>query len=403
MLTITDEQSKNFSDTGFEQIFDSEQNQSSSLDICQLPTQKIQLKKSIAKVKPSKSKLYKKKQLYIVPIVYQSLEISHYCIIFGYIYLESQYKDYKSQSQINLQNLGVANLIKLSSIENKINEKKWVINYQMLGQSGIRDFSFLIDHYNKFSDQSYRDLAAQLEQYQKQAQQIVNYINTTSLKINSRIIDENDVQKAYQEFDIYFDNYVKSNCSECEFFSTSKIIVDYSNQDYIFKDTTLPYSTLSLLGIEPQQAEVMFQKQFQSFNFLIGQERMQSIIRKLSYCLSEQTYFEFIQEYFTLDAILFSAKSQYEIVYWPNAPEWMDKKSCFGVINKIDLSLNQLKQIIQLRSNQTNSDLDFNSLEDENSFEYQVQKEIFLQKFYPDLFLDPSSMKSIKLKDNVQK
>ncbi|KAL4456200.1 hypothetical protein ABPG74_014161 [Tetrahymena malaccensis] len=404
MLTITDDQSKSISDTELDQIIVSEQNQSKiSLDFCLFPAQKLQLKKSIAKVKPSKSKLYKKKQLYIVPIVYQSLEINHYCVIFGFVQLESQYKDYKSQSQINLQNYGIASLIKMSSIENKIKEKNWVINYQILGQSGIKDFSFLIDHYNKFPDQSYRELASQLEIYQKQTQQILNYINTTSLKINSRIIDENDVYKAYQDFDVYFDNYVKDYYSESDFISTCKVIVDYSNQDFVFKDTTVPYSTLSLLGVEPQQAEVMFQKQFQNFNFLIGQERLQSIIRKLSFSLPDQTYFEYVQEYFTLDAILFSSKSSFEIVYWPNAPEWMDKKSCFGVINKIDLSLNQLKQIIQLRQNQTNSDLDFNTLLDENSFEYQVQKEIFLQKFYPDLFQDPSSMKSVKLKEDIQK
>ncbi|EAR96387.1 hypothetical protein TTHERM_00189560 (macronuclear) [Tetrahymena thermophila SB210] len=403
MLTITDEQSKNIFNTGLEQIFEREENQSNSLDQVQLPVQKIQLKKYIAKVKPSKSKLYKKKQLHIVPIVYQSLEISHYCIIFGYVILESQYRDYKSQSQINLQNNGISCLIKLNSIENKISEQSWVFNYQILGQSGIKDFSFLIDHYKKFSNQTYRQLALQLEEYQQKTQQILNYITDTSLKINSRIIDENDVHKAYQDFSIFFDNYVKANYSECDFISTSKIIVDYASQDFMFKDTTVSYSTLSLLGVEPQNSEIMFQKSFQNFNFLIGQERLQNIIRKLSFALSDQTIFEFVQEYFTLDAILFSAKSTYEIVYWPNAPNWMDKKSCFGVVNKIDLSLNQLKSIIQLRQNQTNSDLDLNSLEEDNSFEYQVQKEIFLQKFYPDLFFDPQTMKSIKLKEDIQK
>ncbi|KAL4473852.1 hypothetical protein ABPG74_022716 [Tetrahymena malaccensis] len=368
----------------------------------QLKIVPIKIHKQILKNRKNPLKGFVKKLFEVVPIMPKQISQNHKYLLFGYQEVETYYRDYTNPFDIDLVDTSNT-IIGLQSVErcNRTNEMQVILNCK--GSSGIIDFKFLIDHFSKCSTQDYRKLYTELIKYQQIAQQQADHINYLKIKLDSKLITEEELQKAREDFLKFVEDYINQQQQLGYFFYSYQLyIVDVNKSDILYDRRCVSLSVLSLLGIEPADYEQIVLHQGDGFESTFGKNRMRSLFEMLDIFTNGNTHKFFEASLKSFDKINIPIKELVELVFWEGRPEWASQYDYVLLFAKFDLPADKIRQVIELRQNKEKIDIDPDIIES-YTFDYVIQSEIFLEKFYPNLLSDLKQKKSIKIKNLQQK
>ncbi|KAL4484348.1 hypothetical protein ABPG74_019525 [Tetrahymena malaccensis] len=342
----------------------------------------IKLKKQIAKFKKSKSKTFKLQNLIIFPLYENRYIFNHQFMIHGYIQIETLYKDFASLDEpelIVLQNTKTG----ISSIVNNHHKKMIELNVDCKFNSGLKDFQFLINHFNQSNHIKFKQLAASLQEYQNFVSQKQQQFLQQGSKLKARIMNEDDILQAIQNNELYLDNYIKKNYCEKDLLFIVQAFANFEENDIQIKKQKATYSLLEFLGIN-----INIPSQFQALQQLIqsakldGIERIEEIMLKLNFYSEAQEKIIFEKQILTVDQIYLRVQIEVEFVNWLARPEFLQSDDIVGYILKIKLHPEQLNQLNQIRASKCNQLA--NQMNSLTSFETEIYSEIFIDKFYSD-------------------
>ncbi|KAL4438269.1 hypothetical protein ABPG74_009692 [Tetrahymena malaccensis] len=342
----------------------------------------IKTKRQIAKVKKTKSKSFKQKPFVIVPIYQNRFSFDHKFMLFGYVQIETQYKNFDNpfdEDLIPVQD----QMFSVKSIVLSQDKKMVEMSVETNIQSGMKDFSFLINHFNTIPDQNFRDLGQQLMLYQQHCIQQQNHFKDIQDKLKSRILNEEDILNAVRDYEIYVDNYVQQNLGQNEFYLLIFTTINYETLDYEIKKYKASLSLLQLLGIDLKNSSSL--KLLQALTQetrLQGVHRLQKALEKMR-LLSERKI-SYQQPLITQESIQFNTQIDIDLLEWPNKPDFLENFDLFGFVCKITVCPKQIQSILKLREAKKKN---LNNQQSNNlvHFEQEVQSEIFLEKFYPSM------------------
>ncbi|EAR96386.1 hypothetical protein TTHERM_00189550 (macronuclear) [Tetrahymena thermophila SB210] len=361
----------------------------------------IKPRKVIAKMKANNRKGYKRKQIEIVPIITLQLQNQNKYLLYGFIEIESYYKDYPSPYEIDLVDLTNAHT-GVSSIERSTNGMDMVVNFYTKASSGLRDFQFLIDHYQTIPDQQYQELAKYLKEYKVVANKCMQHISDLSIKLKQRLISYEEIQETQEQFRIAFEEFVKSQVGEEDFYLTSLSSLNLDFFEVEVKQTKMSLALLSLIGVEPRNFEMSILRNQAPFLEQFGFKRLKNVIQQLFITVSDAYEYVIDDQYYTADNIPFYGQSQIVLFDWKERPSWLSKEECSGVLVKLNVSLQQIKAILEIRSQMSSQkQLEYGMLDDDYHFEYTVESEIFIERYYPEAFSDQVNKKSLQIKQEM--
>ncbi|EAR84900.2 hypothetical protein TTHERM_00584560 (macronuclear) [Tetrahymena thermophila SB210] len=319
----------------------------------------FQIKKYIAKLKKSNNKSFKQKPIIVVPIFQNVFNHNQMFMIHGFIEVETQYRDYSDHQEINM--ISIQNqIVSIKSIEKSTNLDMIIMNMQCNGSSGLKDFQTLIDY---FSQQPNADFY---------------------------------IAQAIDDYQAFFFEQVKQRLSQDEFILASFSALNIETQDIEPRNMIISRALLSLFGIEMSQEQELLHQSFNISN-IFGKERLKAVFSLLEFSSNFEIKRTYEYSFTTIDYINFTPQVEYEYIDWPQRPPYLQKIDLVGVIIKINVPLNQLKSIIEIRKQeQTNKSQGFLSMQ--NLLDYQIQTEIFIEKFYPQLVKEQEKIKELSLR-----
>ncbi|EAR90193.2 hypothetical protein TTHERM_00355400 (macronuclear) [Tetrahymena thermophila SB210] len=363
----------------------------------QLKIVPIKVHKQILKSRKNPLKGFVKKLFEVVPIMPKQISQNHKYLLFGYQEVETYYRDYTNPFDLDLIDQSNS-IVGFQSVERCNRKNELQINLNCKGSSGIVDFNFLIDHFSKSTSQDYRKLYTELIKYQQIAQQQSEHINYLKMKLDSKLITEEQLLKAREDFLQFIENYISQQQQlGYYFYSYQLYIVDVNKADIQYDRRCVSLSVLSLLGIEPSDYEQVVLHQGDGFECNLGKKRMDQLFEMLDIFVNGNSNKFFEAHLRTFDRIKIPIKELVEVVYWDGRPEWASKFDYVLLFAKFDLPAERIKQVIEIRQNKSKLEMDPDIVET-YTFDYCIQTEIFLEKFYPDLFKDLKQKKSIKIK-----
>ncbi|KAL4438271.1 hypothetical protein ABPG74_009694 [Tetrahymena malaccensis] len=357
----------------------------------------LKLKKQMAKVKKSKSKKYKNENLIIVPIYQNRHILNHQFIIYGYIQVETQYRDFSSIYEQELVPLYKQHL-SINSIVNNYKQKQIVLNVDSKYGSGLKDFQFLIDYFNQSNNIRLKELGQSMQIYQNYVNQKQLHWQQQNTKLKARIINQEDIQKALLDYDQYIDEYTKKYYKEDDFLLTGLFFVDFEEGDLQVKKYKASYSIFELAGIDinnPSQYEIL--QQITQVARLMGQERIEEAILKLQFYQQSQKRMSFEQPIITADQIQLNVKFNLQFINWPEKPEFLQDDDLIGYVLQIQIPPSQLQKLKEARAN--HSDQSSCSVQSLSNFESEIYSEIFIEKYYSD---KQTAIKQKKIKKQNQ-
>ncbi|KAL4482275.1 hypothetical protein ABPG72_018056 [Tetrahymena utriculariae] len=98
----------------------------------------------------------------------------------------------------------------------------------------------------------------------------------------------------------------------------------------------------------------------------------------------------------TIDNILIPTKEPFEIVYWEESPKWASKYDNILIFQKFDISADQIQHVIQERSQKIEIQVD-EEFKESIKLDYVISSEIFIEKYYPELYKQLLNKQSVKL------
>ncbi|KAL4473851.1 hypothetical protein ABPG74_022715 [Tetrahymena malaccensis] len=382
-------------------------NNLSSTDYCQSDDKYIPQELQIIPIKIHKqivkSKRYlkkgfiTKKQFEVVPILTKQIYSATKYLLFGFHEVETYYKDYTDPYDFDL----TSQLNSIQQVElienNKIkNELQIFLNNQ--GSSGITDFNFLIEHFSRFTTQEYHQLYMQLIQYQNLTKLHVQHIQDVKIQVIQRLISLEDIQQARVDFLQFVDNFVQQQIEQGNYFYAYQLyMIDIDRMDINTDRKCVSLSLMSLLGVEPEDYRLLIFNQLNSFEITFGKQRLNSALEGLNMIINNNLYTSKDYTMCTIDDIYIPTKESFEIVCWEQRPKWASKCDYTLLFQKFDISADQIQQVIQERSQKQEIQIDDDELKESIKLEYVIQSEIFIEKYYPDLYKQLQNKKSVKL------
>ncbi|KAL4456199.1 hypothetical protein ABPG74_014160 [Tetrahymena malaccensis] len=337
-----------------------------------------------AKMKKNSSKKFVKKMLNVQPIFFNEASTHNKFTIFGYNQLEKVYRDYEHH---NDQNLAIQsnNIVDINRIIQNHQDNLVEVFFDSKGKSGLTDFRFIINHYSKQSGKQYQELAETLKNYQCITSVQVAHMNKINRQIKFQMISEDEIATAYNQADLYFKNYIKTkyqsdsqkNPNFSKYLMYSQTRSNFNSMDLELHSNVYTKDMLNLLKPDSQMFD--FIKSFsQPFQVQQGEMRIQSLMN----IVKMQTYLENTQNvpitFLAKDGIEITTTVDYEIIVWPDQPEWMFPLDCFVILLKFNIQDQHLQKFTlssgaaqKQNSNKINSSLSLRVI-----FQYQVlQKE----------------------------
>ncbi|KAL4433121.1 hypothetical protein ABPG74_010816 [Tetrahymena malaccensis] len=354
--------------------------------------QGFEIKKSIAKIKNSKNKIYKQRPIVIVPIYYDRFNNQQTFIINGFIEIETQYRDFSDPQE--LETISIQNkLLSIKSIEKKNNLNALIFNIECNGFYGLYEFQFLIDHFSKQPNADFYKLSQYLSKYQENSKEVKKNISNLQQQILQRTILKSDINQAISDYQEYFFEQIKSSLSEDDFFIGTFCALNLETKDIEPKMTVLSKGFLSLSGIEMNEEQELLHQSVNFYSYL-GRERLEAASNILDFLLNIGDKKTYEQSWTTSDHINFRPKIEYQFIDWPQRPSYLQKIDLFGLVLKFEVPLYQLKSIIEIRK-QNNSQ---GYLKMQDLLDYQIQTEIFIEKFYPQLSKNQEKLNELSLR-----
>ncbi|EAR84902.1 hypothetical protein TTHERM_00584580 (macronuclear) [Tetrahymena thermophila SB210] len=340
----------------------------------------INIKKSIAKLNKSKSKKFKQIPFVIAPITYNKFIFDDKFMIFGFLQIETNYRDYQSPFDQDLVPL-YEQAFSISSTVMNYEKKRVELNLETKLQSGLKDFNFLIDYFSNIPNQDYQYLGQLLSSYQYQCNQNISHYKDIQYRLMSRIINEEDILQSQRDYEQYLNEHLKKNYKDSDFLIVKICGVNYENQDMDIKKYYISDSLVNFMGIDIRK--VSKQKLLETLmkeTRTQGHQRLKRTIERLQ--LLQDGYVSYQQPILTTDGIQCISNMNIEIVEWPQRPEYIGKRDIYAQITKIELSQEQLQLIFETRESQNQQkNHQYSNLFDQ--FQNEVHSEMFLEKFYP--------------------
>ncbi|KAL4497327.1 hypothetical protein ABPG72_011262 [Tetrahymena utriculariae] len=351
------------------------------------------IKKTIAKLCKSQSKKFTKKQIMIVPCqpLYREISQDYLVTLYGCLEVETYYKDYEDPYDNNL-------ILYVERMHSPINLVKdfqlQVVDVVLspLSSCGIVDFQFLIDRFIKMQDQNYLELAKELAVYQYIVKSyLLPQIAIQKAKMIKSAKKKEDFAKLQEQFVIYFKKWIKDNLDPSTFYDYELYRANYVTGEIELFKSGFSFSLCSLLGIEINQIENLVFRGQNYFNEQAGDFRLKFfllVMQALNNEIKETEPLPFVLR--TYDGIVINCKMVLQQVTFDEGPTWIEKYDLYGMIIRFDINVQQIKAILDIRTSQNNFDLEQNSGQAPFSVEYQMYSEVFLEKFYPELFTSNS-------------
>ncbi|EAR85639.1 hypothetical protein TTHERM_00420470 (macronuclear) [Tetrahymena thermophila SB210] len=349
----------------------------------------LRIKKTIAKLSKSQSKRFTKKQLMIVPYqpLFKEISQDHLITLYGCLEVETYYKDYEDPFHDNLilyvermhSPIYVVKDFQLSVVDIVLNP---------LSSCGIVDFQFLIDRFIKMQNQDYLELAQELTVYQYIVKSyLLPQISIQKAKMIKSAKKKEDFAQLQEQFVKYFKQWIKDNLDPSAFYDYELYRTNYITGEIELFKSGFSFSLCSLLGIEINQIENLVYRGQNYYNEKTGDFRLKFfllVMQALNNEIKETEPQPFILR--TYDGIVINCKVVLQQVTFDDRPSWIEKYDLYGLIIRFDISVQQIKAILDIRTSQNNLDLEQNSVQAPFSVEYQMYSELFLEKFYPELF-----------------
>ncbi|KAL4485464.1 hypothetical protein ABPG72_008332 [Tetrahymena utriculariae] len=340
----------------------------------------IHIKKSIAKLNKSKSKKFKQIPFVIAPITYNKFIFDDKFLIFGFIQIETEYRDYQSPFDQELVPL-YEQAFSVSSTVMNYEKKRVELNLETKLQSGLKDFNFLIEYFSQIPNQDYQYLGQLLASYQHQCNQNISRYQDIQQKLMSRIINEEDILQSQRDFEQYLDEHIKRNYKDSDLIIVKICRVNYENQDMDIKKFQISDSLIDFMGVDIRK--ITKQKLLETLikeTRTHGHQRLRRAIDRLQLLQDGQISYQ--QPVLTIDGIHCITNFNTEILEWPQRPEYLGKRDIYAQITKIELMQEQLQFISETRESQNLfNNYQYSNLFDQ--FQNEVHSEIFLEKFYP--------------------
>ncbi|KAL4485466.1 hypothetical protein ABPG72_008334 [Tetrahymena utriculariae] len=355
----------------------------------------FQIKKFIAKLKKSSDKSYKQRPIIIVPIFTNISNLNQMFIIHGFIEIETQYRDYSDPFEIS--NISYQDkLVSIQSVEKNASHNMLIMNTQCNGTSCLKEFQFLIDYFSQQPDNDFYVLSQSLSQYQQFINEVIKNRSNLLSQINQNLISKQDIIQAIDSYQAFFFEQVKQIFSQDEFILASFSVLNIETLDVEPRKIIMSRALLSLFGIEMSQEQELLHQTINLQN-IIGKERIEAVISLLEFCSEFNTQRKYEQSFITIDHINFRPQIEYQYIDWPQRPSYLQKFDFVGLIIKFNVPLHQLKSIIEIRKqNQINNSQGVLNMQD--LLDYQIQTEIFIEKFYPQLVKKQEKLKELSLR-----
>ncbi|EAR90192.2 hypothetical protein TTHERM_00355390 (macronuclear) [Tetrahymena thermophila SB210] len=370
------------------QIYDSnlsstEEFQSSEKNIpLELQIIPIKVHKSIVKSKRYQRKGFVvKKQFEVVPILTKQIQSAAKYLLFGFQEIETYYKDYSDPYDFDLTSqLNCIQQVELVENNKTKNELQIFLNNQ--GSSGITDFNFLINHFSRFTTQDYHKL---------------QHIQDIKTQLNQRLVSLEDIQQSREDFLQFVDNFVKLQIDQGNYFYAYQLyMIDIDRMDINTDRRCVSLSLMSLLGVEPEDYRLLLFNQLNSFQITFGKDRLNNILDSLDMIVNNKLSITNDYQMCTIDDIVIPTKESFEIVHWKERPKWASTYDYTIIFQKFDITADQIQHVINERSQKTEIQVD-EEFKESIKLEYVIQSEIFIEKFYPDLYKQLLNKKSVKL------
>ncbi|KAL4438270.1 hypothetical protein ABPG74_009693 [Tetrahymena malaccensis] len=340
----------------------------------------INIKKSIAKLNKSKSKKFKQIPFVIAPITYNKFIFDDKFMIFGFLQIETDYRDYLSPFDQDLVPL-YEQAFSISSTVMNYEKKRVELNIESKLQSGLKDFNFLIEYFSNIPNQDYQYLAQLLSSHQQQCVETISHYQDIQHKCMSRIINEEDILQAQIDYEQYLDEHIKRNYKDSDLYMVKLCTANYENQDMEIKKFYISDSLVDFMGVDIRK--ISKQKLLETLmkeTRTQGHQRLRRTIERLQLLQDGQISYQ--QPILTTDGIHCISNFNIEILEWPQRPKYIGKRDIYAQITKIELSQEQLQLICETRESQMKyKNHQYSNLFDQ--FQNEVHSEIFLEKFYP--------------------
>ncbi|KAL4473853.1 hypothetical protein ABPG74_022717 [Tetrahymena malaccensis] len=362
----------------------------------QLQLVPIKVHKQILKTRKNPLKGFVKKQLEVSPILTKQINFTHKYILFGYQDIETYYRDYSDPFDFDLV-VQAKQGLDIQSIKRCMKSEELQVNINNKTCSGITNFQFLIDHFANFTDQNYRKLQFELIKYQNLTTQLLDHISALKMKVKSRLIQLEEINNAHEKFLQFVQNYVNQQINQGNYFYVYQIYtLDVDKIDIKVEKLGFSLAFLSLMGIELSECEQLLLHSGDSFQASLGGTRLKVVLDDLD-MLNSDLKFRSIDTFIqTEDKIKVPAKKVEEFIFWDERPEWASKYDFLMTFQRLDLSTENIKYIIDERQKKNQIDISLDSMES-HALEYVIQSEVFLEKFYPEFYKQFKEKKSVKL------
>ncbi|KAL4438267.1 hypothetical protein ABPG74_009690 [Tetrahymena malaccensis] len=356
----------------------------------------IQIKKIIAKLKKNQDKSYKHRPIVIVPILSNISNHNQMFIIHGFFEVETQYRDYSDPLDIN--NISYQDkLVSIKSIEKNTSNNMLIMNTQCNGSSGLKEFQFLIDYFSQQPDADFYRLSQYLSKYQVIVNESIKNQNYLVQQINQNLISKQHILKAIDDYQVFYFEQVKQRFSQDEFILACFSALNIETLDVEPRNIIMSRALLSLFGIEMNQEQELLHQSINLQNIL-GKERIEATISLLEFCSQFDIQRTFEQTFVTIDYINFRPQMEYQYIDWPQRPQYLSKFDLVGHFIKFNVPLHQLKSIIEIRKKYQINKNSFGILNMQDILDYQIQTEIFIEKFYPQLVKKQEEIKELSLR-----
>ncbi|KAL4482273.1 hypothetical protein ABPG72_018054 [Tetrahymena utriculariae] len=177
-------------------------------------------------------------------------------------------------------------------------------------------------------------------------------------------------------------------------------IIDVNKADILYDRRCVSLYVLSLLGIEPSDFKQIILHQGNGFQSTFGKDRMKSLLEMLDIFVNDNNNKFLEASLKSFDKINIPIKELVEVVFWEGRPKWASKFDYVLMFAKFDLPAEQIKQVIEIRQNKEK--LDIPDIVESFTFDYIIQSEIFLEKFYPKQKLKNLSQKQNQLEETLE-
>ncbi|KAL4479271.1 hypothetical protein ABPG72_011483 [Tetrahymena utriculariae] len=327
-------------------------------------------------LKIQKNRKNKRKQILIKPYTHRLLDQNTVFYLYAGIVLPCDF-DYEAKNDYNgIQDIkrGFRNLL---YIEKRKNYSIINVSYNF---KGLEKFDFLIDIYMRKGNKDYYDLAQMLQVIQS---------NIQIWKKQSQLISQIRINK-YEEYYSEYQKFIQQCLDKLDQLDQSKLyqfgFLFYNYETLCLEQNKVGFSKglLSLLGIDQDQfANIIYRTGYLT-NFMV-----ESFLSTYTIQLMSLAYKNIVFQKSVTDKVIISFDGfsipckEIRSLYFPQSNHPIDYFEIGFGITEYDISIAALQQLLNMREMRYYEDKNIIETFFDQSFEYSINSQLFIEKYYP--------------------